>query len=104
MSEQKETREITLVNKYGLHVRPAGLFAKVASRYDAAVAFKFRPTGDLPSEGAEGLWRAARDAWMLAAEAGLLFAIVAAFFAMFCVFAATGRFAKKGSKEVDDGE
>jgi hypothetical protein len=41
---------------------------------------------------------------MLAAEAGLLFAIVAAFFAMFCVFAATGRFAKKGSKEVDDGE
>ena len=37
MSEQKETREITLVNKYGLHVRPAGLFAKVASRYDADV-------------------------------------------------------------------
>ena len=41
---------------------------------------------------------------MLAAEAGLLFTIVAAFFAMFCVFAATGRFAKKGSEEVDDGE
>lgn len=39
------------------------------ARYDAAVAFKFRPTGDLPSEGAEGLWRAARDAWMQAAEA-----------------------------------
>ncbi len=37
MAEQKETREITLVNKYGLHVRPAGLFAKVASRYDADV-------------------------------------------------------------------
>ena len=37
MSEQKETREITLVNKYGLHVRPAGLFAKIASRYDADV-------------------------------------------------------------------
>ena len=37
MSEQKETREITLVNKYGLHVRPAGLFAKTASRYDADV-------------------------------------------------------------------
>ena len=30
----KETREFTLINKYGLHVRPAGLFAKIASRYD----------------------------------------------------------------------
>ena len=33
----KETRDITLVNRYGLHVRPAGLFAKIASRYDADV-------------------------------------------------------------------
>lgn len=31
------TREITLVNKYGMHVRPAGLFVKMASRYDADV-------------------------------------------------------------------
>jgi phosphocarrier protein len=31
------TREFTLLNKYGMHVRPAGLFAKVASRYDAEV-------------------------------------------------------------------
>lgn len=30
-----ETREFTLINKYGLHVRPAGLFSKIASRYDA---------------------------------------------------------------------
>lgn len=37
MSEQKETREFTLLNKYGLHVRPAGLFAKISSRYDADV-------------------------------------------------------------------
>lgn len=37
MAEQKETREITLLNKYGLHVRPAGLFAKISSRYDAEV-------------------------------------------------------------------
>ena len=37
MSEQKETREITLVNKYGLHVRPGGLFAKTASHYDAEI-------------------------------------------------------------------
>ena len=33
----KETRELKLINKYGLHVRPAGLFAKTASRYDADV-------------------------------------------------------------------
>ena len=33
----KETREFILINKYGLHVRPAGLFAKIASRYDADV-------------------------------------------------------------------
>lgn len=26
-----------LLNKYGMHVRPAGLFAKVASRYNADV-------------------------------------------------------------------
>lgn len=34
---EKLTRELTLVNKYGMHVRPAGLFAKVASRFDAEV-------------------------------------------------------------------
>lgn len=33
----KIIREITLVNKYGMHVRPAGLFVKMASRYDADV-------------------------------------------------------------------
>lgn len=33
----KLTREFTLLNKYGMHVRPAGLFAKTASRYDAEV-------------------------------------------------------------------
>lgn len=31
------TKELTLANRYGMHVRPAGLFAKVASRYDADV-------------------------------------------------------------------
>lgn len=31
------TRELVLKNKYGMHVRPAGLFAKVASRYRADV-------------------------------------------------------------------
>ena len=33
----KLTREFTLHNKCGLHVRPAGLFAKTASRFDADV-------------------------------------------------------------------
>jgi len=35
--EQRETREFVLRNRYGMHVRPAGLFAKVASRFDAEV-------------------------------------------------------------------
>ena len=33
----KITREFTLLNRYGMHVRPAGRFAKIASRYDANV-------------------------------------------------------------------
>ena len=33
----KIPREMTLVNKYGMHVRPAGLFVKMASRYDADI-------------------------------------------------------------------
>jgi phosphocarrier protein len=37
MMENKFTRELTLLNKYGMHVRPAGLFAKVASRFDADI-------------------------------------------------------------------
>lgn len=32
-----ETRVLVLKNKYGMHIRPAGLFAKVASRYKADV-------------------------------------------------------------------
>ena len=36
MGEAK-TRELTLLNRYGLHVRPAGLFAKIASRFDAEI-------------------------------------------------------------------
>lgn len=37
MADQKVTKELVLLNKYGLHVRPAGLFAKIASRFDASV-------------------------------------------------------------------
>ena len=32
-----QTRELKLLNQYGLHVRPAGLFAKIASRFDAEI-------------------------------------------------------------------
>lgn len=31
------TREMRLLNKYGMHVRPAGLFAKLASRFDCEI-------------------------------------------------------------------
>ena len=37
MSDEKMTKDLTLKNKYGMHVRPAGLFAKVASRFNAEV-------------------------------------------------------------------
>ena len=32
------SRELTLLNKYGMHVRPAGLFAKTASCFDAEIS------------------------------------------------------------------
>jgi len=34
---EKLMREMKLLNRYGMHVRPAGLFAKMASRYDAEI-------------------------------------------------------------------
>ena len=37
MADEKQTREFKLQNKYGMHVRPAGLFAKLASRYDSEI-------------------------------------------------------------------
>ena len=37
MADEKMTKELTLKNKYGMHVRPAGLFAKIASRFNADV-------------------------------------------------------------------
>ncbi len=37
MPEMTLKKELVLQNKYGLHVRPAGLFAKVASRFNADV-------------------------------------------------------------------
>ena len=42
MSESEEivrtiTREFEILNQYGIHARPAALFVKTASRYDADV-------------------------------------------------------------------
>lgn len=37
MADESLRRDLVLLNKYGMHVRPAGLFAKVASRYKADV-------------------------------------------------------------------
>ena len=34
---EKITREFKLLNKYGMDVRPAGLFAKTASKFDAEI-------------------------------------------------------------------
>ena len=37
----RQTRDIVLINRYGMHVRPAGLFAKIAARYDDEVEVEF---------------------------------------------------------------
>lgn len=37
MADGVLTKVVLLKNKYGMHVRPAGLFAKVASKYRADV-------------------------------------------------------------------
>ena len=34
------TREVTLVNKYGMHVRPAGALAKLCQKYTCDVTFE----------------------------------------------------------------
>ena len=34
---QKIMKEMTLLNKYGMHVRPAGLFAKLASKFESII-------------------------------------------------------------------
>ncbi|MDF3128072.1 HPr family phosphocarrier protein [Kiritimatiellaeota bacterium B1221] len=37
MSTQTHSKEFTILNEYGLHARPAALFVKCASEYDASV-------------------------------------------------------------------
>ena len=44
MADKTIVKEIKLLNRYGMHVRPAGLFAKTASRYDAAVTVEANGT------------------------------------------------------------
>ncbi len=36
-NNQAFSKELVLLNKYGMHVRPAGLFAKVSSRFKSDV-------------------------------------------------------------------
>lgn len=35
------TREVTIINTTGLHLRPAGIFCNVASRYKSKVTFEY---------------------------------------------------------------
>ena len=49
MADEKLTKELTLKNKYGMHVRPAGLFAKVASRFKADVKVEKDHDGNVVS-------------------------------------------------------
>lgn len=37
MADKKLTKELTLLNKYGMHVRPAGLFSKLSSSFDSKI-------------------------------------------------------------------
>ena len=37
MADETQTKDLTLKNEHGMHVRPAGLFAKIASRFNADV-------------------------------------------------------------------
>ena len=43
-NSETKSRDMVLLNRYGMHVRPAGLFAKVASRFKADV--KVEKDGD----------------------------------------------------------
>lgn len=36
-SEKRVTRELVILNRYGLHARPAALFVKTSNRYKAEV-------------------------------------------------------------------
>lgn len=36
-SNGEQVRELQILNRYGLHARPAALFVKAASRYDADI-------------------------------------------------------------------
>ena len=46
---ESKTRNMVLLNRYGMHVRPAGLFAKVASRFKADVKVEKDRDGNVVS-------------------------------------------------------
>ena len=46
---EKMTRTMVLVNRYGMHVRPAGLFAKTASRCSGEVTVEKDGDGNVVS-------------------------------------------------------
>lgn len=37
MKTQKITKELKILNKYGIHARPAAIFVKTASRYESDI-------------------------------------------------------------------
>ena len=39
-NEDSITRDFQILNQYGIHARPASLFVKIASRYDADIEVK----------------------------------------------------------------
>jgi len=53
-SAQKAEKEITIVNRLGLHARPAALFVKVASRFRAEVWVK-KETEEINGKSIMGL-------------------------------------------------
>ncbi len=48
-NQETKSRDMVLLNRYGMHVRPAGLFAKVASRFKADVKVEKDRDGNVVS-------------------------------------------------------
>src|SRR5437879_1573950 len=59
-SAQKAEKEITIVNRLGLHARPAALFVKVASRFRAEVWVK-KESEEVNGKSIMGLMMLGRD-------------------------------------------
>ena len=48
-NQETKSRDMVLLNRYGMHVRPAGLFAQVASRFKADVKVEKDRDGNVVS-------------------------------------------------------